>query len=191
VTDTDETPDDIPDQFPDQSKADSDDQNKELRTDGGAVATELVGDDHPNGTVTPEGPTDQGTPRADTPQTDPSPELNETTATDDLEDPTNSASKETRNGDELFSGPVPVNDVLDFYLETNPWGVTRGTISSYRTRLRYFRQFCAEADIENLRKIQSSHIDEFHNYLNEGKSLAVHGVDESGALVRTSEREAF
>ncbi|SEH45583.1 Site-specific recombinase XerD [Halopenitus malekzadehii] len=166
MTDTNETPDDV--DVTDQSETDSDDQNRELRTDGGTVATESVNSSHPNGTVTPESTAEQGTPRVDTttvPQTDPSPDPNEPPATNDPEKPTNSEPNEVRNGDELFSGAVPVNDILDFYLETNPWGVAEGTISSYRTRLRHFRQFCAEEDIENLREIQPSRMDEFHNYL--------------------------
>ncbi|WP_144905899.1 tyrosine-type recombinase/integrase [Halobellus captivus] len=180
MTDTNETPDavDVPDQTetdpdqlansPDQFEADSDDQNQELRTDGGAITTELVENGHSNGTVAPESPTGHGTPKAGTTatrRTDPGPDPNESSATTDLEEPTNSKSKEVRDGDELFSEPAPVNDVLDFYLETNPWGVAQGTISSYRARLKHFRQFCAEQDIENLREIQPSRIDEFHNYL--------------------------
>ena len=73
--------------------------------------------------------------------------------------------------DELFSGRVPVDDVIEFYLETNPWDVKPATISSYRTRLGYFQEFCDEQDIQDLREIQPSHTDEYHNYLRKKPQL--------------------
>ena len=74
--------------------------------------------------------------------------------------------------DELFSGNVPVDDVIEFYLETNPWEVQPATISSYRTRLGYFQQFCEEQDIQDLSEIQPSHTDEYHNFLRKKPQLA-------------------
>jgi site-specific recombinase XerD len=73
--------------------------------------------------------------------------------------------------EKLFSGTVPVDEVIEFYLETNPWDVQSTTISSYRTRLRHFQQFCEEQDIKDLSKIQPSHTDEYHNYLRKKPQL--------------------
>lgn len=73
--------------------------------------------------------------------------------------------------DQLFSGVVRLDDVISFYLETNPWGVKPGTIKSYRTRLRHFQQFCEDQEIDDLRDIQPSHTDEYHNYLRKQPQL--------------------
>ncbi|SDY37524.1 tyrosine-type recombinase/integrase [Halobellus clavatus] len=186
MTDPTETPDDAddadqlaeaPDQLqedPDQSNTDPNSKSRELRTDGGTVATGSANLDQSTRIETPENPANQGTPSVDTtsaPQTGSSHDRTATPPTNDPEEPTNSESNGVRDGDELFSGPAPVNDVLDFYLETNPWGVSQGTISSYRSRLGHFRQFCAEEDIENLRELQPSHMDEYHNYLRKQPQL--------------------
>lgn len=74
-------------------------------------------------------------------------------------------STEAPNGAEIFSGRIDPPSVLDFYLRTNPWGVLPGTVRSHRTRLRYFRKFCGEQDITDLRDIRAQHTDEYHNFL--------------------------
>ena len=69
------------------------------------------------------------------------------------------------DGTDFFSGVVNLNEVLDFYLQTNPWGVQPGTVTSYRTRLRYLRQFCDKKGITDLRDFRAHHTDEYHNFL--------------------------
>jgi site-specific recombinase XerD len=90
----------------------------------------------------------------------------------DSEGTTGSVPAVTQGGEELFSGVVPVDDVIDFYLETNPWGAQPSTVTSYRTRLGHFQQFCAEHDIKDLRAIQASHTDAYHNYLRKQPQLS-------------------
>ena len=128
MTDPDETPDqsaERPDQFDEE-----DIEDREMRADGGEVVPESVQgtEFQPDGTVTPGNPThgksgeDAETPRATergAGQNSPSP---------------NNWSKESNNStaDDVFSGTASVDDVIDFYFETNPWSVQASTVKSYR-----------------------------------------------------------
>ncbi|TKX84362.1 hypothetical protein EXE43_19325 [Halorubrum sp. SS5] len=58
-----------------------------------------------------------------------------------------------------------MDDVIEFYLETNPWDVQTSPVESYRTRLKHFQAFCTENSIENLKTLQPAHLDQFHNFL--------------------------
>jgi hypothetical protein len=139
-----------------------------MRADGGRVvpesaqATEL----QPDGTVTPGTPTVQGEAREEVEPT----QATETATTQNSSSPNNWPTESTNSvpsppTDDVFSGVASVDDVIEFYLETNPWGVQASTVKSYRTRLKHFQEFCRENDIEDLQSAQSSHIDQFHNFL--------------------------
>ena len=147
------------------------DSDPDVRSDGGAVTTEYSPKDRslkriqPSGTPTAETPTIREARRADTAEdqlgpSDRSASLPTSEPENGIENPS-----EVPDGSEIFSGVVEPNEVLDFYLETNPWGVQPGTVKSYRTRLRYFRWFCEERGFDDLRDFQPSHIDEYHNFL--------------------------
>lgn len=71
----------------------------------------------------------------------------------------------------MFAGPVWLDDVGEFYLETNPWGVQPTTVESYGSRLKHLQEFCAKRGIEDLRNVQPNTLDEFKHYLREDSSL--------------------
>ena len=77
----------------------------------------------------------------------------------------------TAKNDELFSGTISLDDVIEFYLDTNPWGVQPTTVTAYRGRLKHFQEFCREHEIEYLGDIRPNTLDEFQNYLREESSL--------------------
>ena len=174
----DESPEnpDQPSTDPDQHQDTAENPTPEVRTDGGEVVTDT-------------GPYTQHTPQSSRPQT-PDPGIDgrpqrtdtaqppETTTTHTESSPTNIAEQDTDsgstnspNGDQLFSGAVWLEDVIEFYLDTNPWGVQPNTVKAYRSRLTYFQEFCAKHGIEKLGDVRPNTIDEFQNYLREESSL--------------------
>jgi len=77
----------------------------------------------------------------------------------------------TAYSDELFSGAISLDDVIEFYLDTNPWGVQPNTITAYRGRLKHFQEFCTKHKIEYLGDIRLDTLDKFQSYLREESSL--------------------
>lgn len=71
----------------------------------------------------------------------------------------------------MFSGAIPLDEVIEFYLDINPWGVQPSTITAYRGRLKYFQEFCTKHDIKYLGDICIDTLDKFQNYLREESSL--------------------
>lgn len=84
---------------------------------------------------------------------------------------TNSESPSTAYSDDLFSGVISLDDVIEFYLDTNPWDVQPNTITAYRGRLKHFQEFYAKHDIEDLRNVRPETLDEFQKYLREHPQL--------------------
>ena len=164
----------------DTGKADDEDlvhSDPDLRSDGGEITTENSSVDRstkrclPGSISTAETPTIQEAQRAETDQDQLRP--SERSASSPTDEPENGIEKpsEVLDGSEIFSDVVDPNEVLDFYLEANPWGVQPGTVKSYRSRLRYFRGFCEERELDDLRDLLPSHTDEFHNFLREQPQL--------------------
>lgn len=174
----DETPEnpDQPTTDPDQHQDDSENPTREVRTDGGEVLTDPARHEQHSpqarAAQTPDSPivgrpqhTDSGpAPEANTSQ-------NERSPTNIADKTADSASTNTPNGDQLFSGAVSVDGVVEFYLDTNPWDRQPNTVKAYRNRLRHFQEFCAKRGIESLGTVQPKTLDEFQNYLHQESSL--------------------
>ena len=178
MTDSNENPDQFeesPDQFeesPDQFEENSED-DREVRTDGGEVVPESVQGTElkPDGTATP-GASSQDKPweaAGPTQTTETGTGQNTSSADNWSKESDNSAASTT--ADDVFSGDASVDDVIEFYLEMNPWGVQASTVKSYKSRLKHFQAFCRETDIEELEDLQPSHIDQFHNFLRANPGL--------------------
>ncbi|QAY21061.1 tyrosine-type recombinase/integrase [Halorubrum ezzemoulense] len=157
-----------PDQFEENGEGDP-----EVRTDGGEVVPESVqGTEHqPDGAATP-GDSSQDKPweaAGPTQATETGTGQNMSSPGNWSTEPDNSAASTT--ADDVFSGAASVDDVIEFYLEMNPWGVQASTVKSYKSRLKHFQAFCRETDIEELEDLQPSHIDQFHNFLRANPGL--------------------
>jgi len=163
---------------PDQHENDAENPTREVRTDGGEVVTDPG--QHAHQTPQPHGPE---TPapgmvgRSQDTHTNPA-RPTESTNSQTNSSPTNlaepytdSETTNTPNADQLFSGAVSVDDVVEFYLDTNPWDVQPNTVKAYKNRLKYFQEFCAKGGIEDLGTVQPKTLDEFQNYLHEESSL--------------------
>lgn len=136
---------------------------QKLRTDGGEILTANSPASSSYAGPTPEGPA--------TTEDQTGGESSETFPTN--QGPANSEPSQNGIHDraDLFSGTIDPDEILDFYLATNPWGVQPGTVNSYTTRLRYFRRFCDQRSINDLRDFGGHHADEFHNFLREQPQL--------------------
>ena len=157
-----------PDQFEENGEDD-----REVRTDGGEVVPESVQgtERQPDGTATP-GASSQDKPweaAGPTQATETGAGQNTSSADNWSKESDNSAASTT--ADDVFSGDASVDDVIEFYLEMNPWGVQASTVKSYKSRLKHFQAFCRETDIEELEDLQPSHIDQFHNFLRANPGL--------------------
>ncbi|MEZ3163840.1 tyrosine-type recombinase/integrase [Halorubrum miltondacostae] len=155
-----------PDETPGQFEA-SREEDRELRTDGGEVVPESVQGTElqPDGTVAPSTTSHVKPWEAGelTQATETGTEQNTSSPENWSKESNNSAANPT--ADEVFAGTASVDDVIEFYLETNPWGVQASTVKSYRSRLKHFQAFCRESDIEDLEDVHPSHIDRFHDFL--------------------------
>lgn len=136
---------------------------KKLRTDGGEIIT--ANSPAPSSYA---GPTPEDTATPDGPTVD---ESSGTTPTKHGPADSKPIQSGIHDRADLFSGTIDPDEILDFYLETNPWGVQPGTVKSYGTRLRYFRKFCELRGIDDLRDFGGHHADEFHNFLREQPQL--------------------
>jgi len=125
---------------PDQHENDAENPTREVRTDGGEVVTDPG--QHAHQTPQPHGPE---TPapgmvgRSQDTHTNPA-RPTESTNSQTNSSPTNlaepytdSETTNTPNADQLFSGAVSVDDVVEFYLDTNPWDVQPNTVKAYKT----------------------------------------------------------
>lgn len=163
---------------PDQHENDSENPTREVRTDGGEVVTDPG--QHAHQTPQPHGPE---TPapgmvgRSQDTHTNPARPTESTNSQTDcsptnIDEPdTDSETANSSTGDQLFSGAVAVGDVVEFYLDTNPWDVQPNTLTAYRGRLKHFQAFCTVHDIEDLGNVRPNTLDEFQNYLREASSL--------------------
>jgi len=173
----DETPEnpDQPPTDPDQHQDDSENPPPEVRTDGGEVLPDpgqhAQQTPQPHGPQTPDFPVDGRPQRTET-------AYSPGTSTESIHSPTNNAEPDSDsettnslNGDQLFSGAVSVDDVVEFYLDTNPWDGQPNTVKAYRNRLRHFQEFCTGHNIAELGNVRPDTLDEFQNYLREVSSL--------------------
>ncbi|MDL0138881.1 site-specific integrase [Halobacterium salinarum] len=170
-------PDETPEN-PDQHENDSENPTREVRTDGGEVVTDQGQHAHQTPQPhSPETPDSRNFGRSQVTHINTARPTESTNSQTDCS-PTNFAEPDSdsetvnsTNGDQLFSGAVAVDDVVEFYLDTNPWDVQPNTVTAYRGRLRHFQAFCTAHDIEDLGTVRPNTLDEFQNYLREASPL--------------------